>query len=323
MAEKIFITSPNYAKDTPQALCMLRKAGLQVELSTLSRGHSEKELLEMAHGCASILVFNSKDEMTTRVIDGIPELRVLSRHGIGMDNIAVEYARGKGIVVKNTVFAHEEDAVADFTVALILCCSRNIIEMSGKLRDGIWDRKEMSGLTGKTVGVIGLGRIGRSVVERLKGFKVDIVGHDPYANEAFCRASGVELASLEDLLKRSDFVTLHVPLSAETERLIGRQELAVMKPHSWLINTSRSGLLDSDALYDSLKKRAIQGAALDVFEKEPAIEDRFVRLDNVIATPHIAGITEEVIHRLDLEAAANIIDVLVPSYDYRGIFEKN
>lgn len=320
--EKIFVTSPNYAKNTPHAFSMLREAGLQVVLSTVSRGHSEKELLEMAKGCSSILVFNSKDEMSARVIDGIPELRVVSRHGIGMDNIAVEYARGKGIAVKNTIHAHEEEAVADFTIALVLCCSRGIIEMSGKLRNGIWDRKEMPGLTGKTVGIVGLGRIGRAVVDRLKGFKVKIIAHDPYADEEVCRASGIELASLEYLLKGSDFVTLHVPLTAETERLIGRSQLAVMKPHSWLINTSRFGLLDSDALFDSLKNREIQGVALDVFEKEPVIEDRFVKLDNVVATPHIAGITEEIIHSLDLEAAANIIDVLAPSFDYRSFFER-
>lgn len=323
MTEKIFITSPNYGKNTPQALSMLSGAGLQVLFSTLNRGHSEKELLDMAVGCAAILVFNSKDEVNEHVIDGIPELRVLSRHGIGMDNISVDHAKGKGIAVKNTIFAHEEEAVADLAVALILCASRGILEMSSKLRCGVWMRKEMPGLTGKTVGVVGLGRIGRSVVERLKGFKVKIAGYDPFVDELYAHSLGIELLPLEQLLRCSDFVTLHVPLTSGTARIIGEKELAVMQPGSWLINTSRAGLIDSDALFSALKNNEIQGAALDVFEKEPAINDRFTDLENVIATPHIAGITKEIIHSLDLEAAANIIDVLAPNYDYSSFFVRN
>jgi len=225
------------------------------------------------------------------MIDECENLAVIGVLRGGVENVDVVHATARGILVYNTP-GRNADSVADFTVGLLIAECRNIARGHHGLKAGRWIREypnsgAIPDLPSKTVGIVGLGEIGRKVARRLAGFDVRILAHDPFVAEP---PDGVTLTSLQRLLAESDFVTIHARLVRETERLIGREQIALMKPTAYLINTSRSGLVDEQALYEALRDGRIQGAALDVFDTEPPGKDSpLVALDNVTLTPHMAG----------------------------------
>ena len=225
------------------------------------------------------------------LIDECANLAVIGVLRAGIENVDVAHATAKGILVYNTP-GRNADSVADFTVGLLIAECRNIARGHHGLKNGRWIREypnsgSIPDLPGKTVGIVGLGEIGRKVARRLAGFDVRILAHDPFVKEP---PDGVAMTSLEQLMAESDFVTIHARLAPETEKLIGRDLIEKMKPTAHLINTSRSGLVDEQALYEALRDRRIQGAALDVFDMEPPGKDSpLAALDNVTLTPHMAG----------------------------------
>lgn len=226
-----------------------------------------------------------------KVIDQCPNLKVIGILRSGYENINTEYASSKGILVYNTP-GRNADAVADFTVGLLIAECRNIARGHLGLKEGRWIREypntaQIPDLPGKTVGLVGLGEIGLKVARRLTGFDMKIIGYDPFASQV---PDYVTLVDLEDLMKQSDFVSLHVRLTPDTEGMIDDRLLALMKPSAYLINTSRSALVNEQALYRALKDRKLAGAALDVFDVEPpGIDYPLVTLDNITLTPHMAG----------------------------------
>lgn len=232
--------------------------------------------------------------ITKRLIDYCTNLKAIGVLRGGIENVNIEYASSKGILVFNTP-GRNANAVADFTVGMLISECRNIAKAHRELKAGNWVRDYSNAsyvpdLKDKTAGIIGYGNIGRKVAQRLKGFEMKIIAYDPYISDA----DGVDMVSLETLMKESDFVTIHSRLSAETEKMINAELLSLMKPTSYFINTARSGLVDEDALCEVLKAQKIAGAALDVFEVEPPGKDyKMVTLDNVTITPHLAGGTRD------------------------------
>ncbi|NOZ31280.1 MAG: D-glycerate dehydrogenase [Crenarchaeota archaeon] len=249
-----------------------------------------------------------------------PKLRIVAQYAVGFDNIDLDCATKYGVYVTNTPGVLTE-AVADFTWGLILAITRRIVEADAFVRSGEWYNKKtgwhplmMLGfeVNGKTLGIIGMGRIGRAVAERAKGFKMKILYYDAYRLPPEMEEKlGAEYVPLETLLKESDIVSIHVPLTKETYHLIGERELKMMKPTAYLINTARGKVVDTEALVKALKEKWIAGAALDVFEEEPLPPDHpLTKLDNVVLAPHAASATTETRTKMAMLVAENLIAFL-------------
>jgi D-3-phosphoglycerate dehydrogenase len=249
--------------------------------------------------------------LSREVIEAAPRLKIISRHGVGCDNIDVPACTEHGVIITTAGDANSE-AVSEHAMAALLAVARMLPFADRSIRAGIWDRASVRSveLQGKTLGLVGLGRTGSRMAHHAQGFDMQVLACDPYATPEMARAAHAELVDLTTLLRRADFVSVHAPLTAETRHIIGAAELALMKPEAILVNTSRGGLVDEAALYAALSEGRIAGAALDVFEEEPLGADSPLRgLDNVVLSPHVAGTTEEALIRLCERAAENILRV--------------
>ncbi|MCX7846218.1 MAG: phosphoglycerate dehydrogenase [Dictyoglomaceae bacterium] len=272
-------------------------------------GVTKDELLKIIKDYSGLVV-RSETKVTKDIIEEGKNLKVIGRAGVGVDNIDVEYATRKGILVINAPEGNTISA-AEHTFALILSLSRKIPQAFYSLKSGKWDRKSFIGyeLYGKILGLVGLGRIGSEVAKRARAFKMKVVAYDPYISMERAKELEVELLNnLDELLRISDYVSLHLPLNSETENLIGERELSLMKPSAYLINCARGKLVDEKALYNALKERKIAGCALDVFSKEPIEPDNpLLTLDNVVLTPHLGASTQEAQEKVALIVAEEII----------------
>ena len=303
---KVFISTSSFAEYDKSPLRLLESNGFEVVLNPYGRKLKPEEVVALAKGCAGIIA--GTEPLTEEVLRQLPDLKAISRCGAGLDNVDVEAARKRGIAVKATPDAPTQ-AVAELTVALILNVLRRINFMDRQVRSGAWS-KEMGGLlSGKTVGIIGLGRIGRRVTELLRPFGVKILASEPKPDRKWVKENKVRLTSLEELLRESDIVTLHVPYTEQNRNLINAGRLKIMKRGAILINTSRGGLVDEDALYQALKSGYLGGAALDVMETEP-YHGSLKELNNVTLTPHIGSYAFEARVQMEMEAAKNLIKML-------------
>ena len=251
--------------------------------------------LAAAIGEYDALVVRSQTQVTPEVLASADRLKVVARAGIGLDNVDLDAATKRGILVVNAPQSNIVSA-AEHTLALLLALARNIPRADASLRAGSWDRSRFQGteLLGKTLGVIGLGRVGVLVAQRAAAFGMKVIAFDPYVPKERGRELGVEIVpSLEALLVAADVVTIHLPKTDETTGLLGARELALMKPGARLVNTSRGGLVDEEALAKALEDGHLAGAALDVFEHEPPGDSPLLRLDQVVATPHLGASTSE------------------------------
>ena len=256
------------------------------------------------------------DKIDARVIEAGERLKVISNYAVGYDNIDVEAATKRGIYVTNTPGVLTE-TTADLAWAILMAIARRVVEADKYVRAGrwvhAWGPKMMLGsdVHGKTLGIVGLGRIGSAVARRAKGFNMRVIYYDVVRREDLEGELDLEYKPLEELLKEADYITLHVPLTKDTYHLIGERELNMMKPTAYLINTSRGAVVDQRALYRALKERRIAGAALDVFEREPIDpDDPLLELDNVVLTPHIGSASVETRKKMAMMAAENLVSVL-------------
>lgn len=269
---------------------------------------TEEEVITAAKDADGIL--NQYAPLTERVIKSLDRCKVISRYGVGVDNINVEAATQRGIIVAN-VPDYCVDEVSTHAMALILACVRKIPYLSTTVRNGNWDftvGKPLFRSQGRVLGLFGLGRIGRAVVRKATGFNFKIIAYDLYISEA---NEKVELVSFSQLLSNSDFISIHVPLTQETKHSFGEAEFKAMKKDAYLINTARGAIVDELALYRALKEGWIAGAALDVMEKEPPEpNDPLLKLDKLIITPHISYYSEESYAELKTKAAQAVLDVL-------------
>jgi glyoxylate reductase len=257
------------------------------------------------------------DKIDAEVMDAAPNLKVISTYSVGYDHIDVDAATKRGIYVCYTPGVLT-NATADFAWALMLAAARRVCEADRYVKEGKWDKPwnpfMLLGVDvyGKTLGIIGLGRIGRAVAERAKGFNMKIIYYDVYRLPPDEESKlGVEYRSLEDVLRNADFISIHVPLTKDTYHLIGEKELRMMKPTAILVNTSRGPVVDEKALYRALKERWIRAAGIDVWEQEPTPKDNpLLALDNLVAAPHIASASEEARSAMAEMAAKNLVAVL-------------
>lgn len=273
-------------------------------------GLSHDQILEIIGGYDGLVV-RSETRVTADVIAAGSKLQVIGRAGVGVDNIDVDAATARGIVVVNSPSGNTI-AVAEHTLGLIIAAARNITQAAGALREGRWERAKFMGveIRGKTLGVLGLGRIGTEVARRAQSFEMHILGHDPYVSEEHANRMGVRLADLPTLLAESDFLTIHTPATVQTEGLIGKKELAAMKPTAWIVNCARGGIIDEADLLEALDGGWIAGAALDVYRKEPAGDNPLVHHPKVVATPHLAASTQEAQVNVAVEVAEQMVAVL-------------
>ncbi|HEX8722490.1 MAG TPA: phosphoglycerate dehydrogenase [Pyrinomonadaceae bacterium] len=269
----------------------LREAGFAVEKRAGLKGGELAEAVAGADG----LVVRSETKVTAELLESAPRLRVIGRAGVGVDNIAVPAATQRGVVVMNAPDGNTM-TTAEHTLALLLALARRVPQGQASLKAGRWERKKFVGveLRGKTLGVVGLGRIGRVVASRALGFEMKVVAFDPFVAQESLRDEGIELAPLEEVCARADFLTVHAPLTPETRGIIGVRELARTKPGVLVINCARGGLIDERALYEAIREGRVAGAALDVFEQEPPPADHpLLSLEEVVATPHLGASTKE------------------------------
>ncbi|MFJ5670912.1 phosphoglycerate dehydrogenase [Bacillus safensis] len=311
---KVVSTSPSFAKYSNEPIEFLKKNGIEV-IHLPADIHEEDFIVNIQDVDAAIVAFN---DINQHVLNKAPQLKIVCKHGVGVDNIDLKTTKEKGIWVTNVPNTNKH-AVADFTFALMLSIARQIPLANRLTKKGEWPRVFGSDIYSKTVGIIGLGVIGQEVARRAKGFDMEILAYDPYPNNDFANANGIKLVELEELLKHSDFVTLHMPLTKQTKNLIDSKQLKMMKETAYLINASRGEIVVEEALYEVLKSNTIAGAALDVFENEPVHNHPLFDLPNFIATPHIAGYTRGAVNLLGMACVENIVDVLVNNRRPRNI----
>ncbi len=270
-----------------------------------------KEGLAKELADADGLVVRSAVQVDDALLEHAPKLRVIGRAGVGVDNIDADAATRRGIVVMNTPGANAI-AVAELTMGLMLALARQLPKANGLLHQGKWEKKSLSGaeLRGKTLAVLGLGRIGLEVAQRATGFGMQIIGHDPFVAPAVARERGIELVALDALFARADYLTLHVGLTPQTAGIVNAKNLAAMKKGVRIVNCARGELIEDAALLAALDSGHIAGAALDVFREEPLKSSPFFGRDNVILTPHIAGSTAEAQEAVGIQIAAQVREYL-------------
>lgn len=250
------------------------------------------------------------DTIDASVLDKAPAgLKVISRYGVGVERVDVRRAREQGIVVTNTPGTNAE-AVADLAFGLMLAVARKIPLLDRQVRIGEWPRTSGIELFGKTIGIVGLGAIGKAVARRAAGFSMRMLAYDPWIDEGYCSANGILPMALDSLLAASDVVSLHLPLTAQTANLLDRERVFRMKPGSILINTARGGLVDEAALMDALRQERLGGVGLDAFLVEPPVDNRLLQFDNVVATPHAGAHTREAAEKMAFLAVDNLTAVL-------------
>src|SRR6266446_3815877 len=287
----------------------LRDAGFALEKRT---GLTPDALREAIRDCDGLIV-RSETKVTAELMDAAKKLRVIGRAGVGVDNIDVGAATARGIVVMNAPDGNTI-TTAEHTIALLVALARSVAQANQSLKAGNWKRKQFIGveLQGKTLGIIGLGRIGRAVAARARAFGMKIVGHDPFIAPDQARDLEIESATLDEVFSRSDFLTVHTPLTSETRGLIGPKAFAKMRKGVRVINCARGGLVDESALYEAIKSGVVAGAALDVFEIEPPPPDHpLLTLDEVIVTPHLGASTTEAQEGVAVTVAEQMRDYLL------------
>jgi D-3-phosphoglycerate dehydrogenase len=303
----VLVTTRSFGKDVREPLERLQREGCRILEWREGSGLPESDLLaKVGEADAWIVAFHP---IGPALLDRAPRLRIIAKHGVGVDNIDIAAATERGVVVTTAPSANDQ-AVADLTLALLLALLRRIPEASASVKAGRWERFLGVGLAGKTMGILGLGRIGQNVARRAAGFGVELIGADPVWPEEAAREIGIRKVDIAGLLAESDIITLHAPLTPETEGLIGEREIALMKPGVWIVNTSRGKVVNEKAMYEALVSGKVAGYATDVFETEPPTGSALLSLPNVIGTPHMGTHTRESIRCMGDQVVDAVLRVL-------------
>jgi len=298
-------------KVSPATLAVLKQEpGWNVvtadQIAKFGPGGLEKELAD-----ADGLVVRSAVQVDAKLLESAPNLRVIGRAGVGVDNIDTDAATRSGIVVMNTPGANAV-AVAELTVGLMIAMARSIPRANSTMHTAKWEKKSLQGseLRGKTLGIVGLGRIGLEVARRAKSFGMELIGYDPFIAPVIARENQVTLVPIDEIFKKSDYLTLHVGLTTQTEGMINATSIKIMKPGIRIVNCARGELIVDEALAEAIKSGQVAGAALDVFRQEPLKDSPYFGLDNVLLSPHIAGSTNEAQEAIGIQLALQVRDYL-------------
>lgn len=293
---------------SPKGIEILKKAGLEVDVKTgLKPEELKKEISKY-----NALIVRSATKVTSDIISAAENLKVIGRAGSGLDNVDKDVATKRGIVVMNTPGGNTI-TTAEHTIALLVSMARQIPQATASMKAGRWEKKKFMGveLYNKTLGIIGFGNIGTHVARMAHGIGMNVIAYDPFLNEERAKNLGVKVVELDELIKKSDFITIHTPLTKETKGLINAGRIAQMKEGVRLINSARGGIIDEKALYDALKSGKVAAAALDVFEKEPPEGSPLLELDNVVCTPHLGAASEEAQENVAIAVAEQVVDYLI------------
>lgn len=293
---KILICDPT----APDAIEAIRAAGHSVDIRDDITPDALMEAIPAYHG----MVVRSRTKVREPLIDQATNLKVIVRGGVGLDNIDVDYARSKGIAVLNTPAASTQ-SVAELTVGYLFALARRLPQMTASMRDGLWEKKKFKGteIAAKTLGLVGVGRIGTAVAVRAAALGMNVIAYDPYVEEW----SMGELVELADLFSRADYISMHLPHTEETHHIIDAEAFKAMKDDVRIVNCARGGVIDEDALYDAIKAGKVAGAALDVYAEEPCNGHRLFELDEVLGSPHVGAGTREATGRVGAEVAEKMI----------------
>jgi D-3-phosphoglycerate dehydrogenase len=287
---RVLVTPTSYGKEEPVLRTQLESQVGEVIYNTTGKPLASDQLVELIRGVDGYIA--GLDMISAAVIEAADCLKVIARYGVGVDAVDLEAAKRKGIIVTNTPGANSS-SVAELALGLMLSLARNIPAAVEMTRSGQWPRLRGMTIEGKTVGLVGLGAIGKIVARLLSGFGCTVLAYDPFVDPARAAAAGIQLLPWEEVVRRSDFVSLHCPVTPETRRLVDAAFLAQMKPGAFLINTARGELVDEDALYAALASGKLAGAALDVFASQPPGADHpLLKMPQVISTPHMGAHTD-------------------------------
>ena len=302
---RILITTSSFGKDDPSPLNLLQNAGYEAIINPYGRRLTEDEVLDLLSEVKPVGMVAGVEPITARVLQQAEGLKVISRCGVGLENVDLNAAGSLGITVTNTPDGPTE-AVAELTIGLIFNLLRMVSFLDRELRKGNWIKRTGGLVRGKKVGIIGLGRIGKEVAEMLLALGAKVAGTDIQPDYEWLQKNQIPLVSLEELLKQSEILCLHLSHKPDNKHLIGRKEMEAMPKGAYLINTSRGEVIDHDALYSMLTNGHLSGAALDVFDHEP-YTGPLTKLDNVILTPHVGSYAREARVEMEIQAAENLI----------------
>lgn len=286
---------------------LMEDSAIELDVNT---GLEKEELIKIIGNYDALLV-RSQTKVTADIINAGTNLKVIGRAGVGVDNIDLDAATDRGILVINAPDGNTI-STAEHAFAMLISLARNIPQAHGKLKHGVWDRKSFTGveLNKKVLGVVGVGRIGAEVVKRAKSFNMDILGFDPFMSKERAEQLGIRLASVEEIFSNADFITFHTPLTKETKYMLDKPQFATMKKGVRIVNCARGGIINEAALYDAIKEGIVAGAALDVFEEEPAVGNPLLDLPQVVTTPHLGASTEEAQLNVAIDVAEEVANVL-------------
>lgn len=306
MADRVLVTSWLVEEDDP-ALDVLRQAGCEVVMGRSPRPRPAADMTQAIVGIDGVVA--GSDNYSAPVIAAADRLKTIVRVGVGYDTVDLAAATAKGIQVGTTPGTNHH-AVADYAFGLILASARRIPQHHATTRAGQWVRVAGPDVYGKTIGIVGLGAIGKGIARRARGFDMTVLAYDVFRDDAFAQATGVRYVEMDELLRASDYVTLHTPLLPQTRGLMNADRLALMKPTAYLINTARGELVDLDALLGALQARRLAGAALDVFPTEPPTGHPILAQENVLVSPHVAGGSIEANRAAGTMACQSVVAVL-------------
>lgn len=302
---KILVTPTSLCKNRDILDGLSEKAELVV--NTTGKPLTEEQLIPLVRDIDGYLA--GLDEITGTVLRSAPKLRAVSRYGVGYERVDIKAAKELGIKVTNTPGANTQ-SVADLAMGLILSAARQIPYLNGRLKDGNWDRANGREVYGKTIGIIGLGAIGKSLARRAQGFSMKVLAYDPYMDVRWAEENGVRVCALDELTSESDVISLHVPLTDATRNIINRGRIERMRDGVIIVNTSRGGLVDLDAAADFVENGKIYGMGFDAFEKEPPEKHRIYDFPNVIMTPHAGAHTAEAVMGMTEMSISNLFSLL-------------
>jgi len=305
---KILVTPTSMRPDNPtDALKTLQAFSEDLVFNPAGKPLTEQELIPLLQDCDAYLA--GLDFVTDKVIAACPNLKVISRYGAGFDRVDISAAKAAGIPVTNTPGVNAE-AVGELAFGLILSLARRIPYLNNQTRTGEWVRSTGMELKDKTIGIFGLGAIGKVVARCAQGFGMDVIAYDPFINKDYCQKNNIKSCSREDVLKRANVISLHLPLNDETKNYINRDTIAMMPDNSIIVNTSRGGIIDEDDAYEALKSGKLLGLGLDAFAIEPPVGSPLFDLDNVVVTPHTGAHTKEATQNMAIASVQNLIDIL-------------
>lgn len=306
MTNKVLTSPSSMGQCGSEPFDLLRSNGYEIINNPYGRKLTEDEVIELAKNCVGIVA--GVEPLTARVMDALPSLKCISRVGVGMDNVDLDYAKQKGIIVMNTPEGPTR-GVAELTLAMTMALLRRIPQADAAMKQHLWKKQIGNLILGKKIGIIGLGRIGRAVAELFRGIKNPVIGYDPYANKEWAQKNDVRLIDFDGVLKEADILTLHIPGNKDKSPVIAAKEIGLMKDGAFLINIARGGVVDEKALYEALKNGKLSGAAVDVYTQEP-YNGPLCDLENIVLTPHLGSYAKEGKLKMEIDACQNLIDAL-------------